>query len=88
MFLSTIPLFVWKVTLRPVIALFQTISHKAYPLANMEAALNQVKQLAATADKATRQQLMATLHEVAYSMEDAEDTVNRFGYLVSMPVLL
>ncbi|KAL2756635.1 hypothetical protein ACRALDRAFT_1075525 [Sodiomyces alcalophilus JCM 7366] len=47
----------------------------------MESALASIKQLAANASEATRRQLITTLHELAYSLEDANDTVHRYGYL-------
>ncbi|GAW10673.1 hypothetical protein ANO14919_000070 [Xylariales sp. No.14919] len=47
----------------------------------MENILNQVNQLASTADEATRRSIMASLHEAAWSMEDCNDTVHRYGYL-------
>lgn len=49
----------------------------------MDSALASIKQFAATADEAARRQLITTLHELAYSLEDANDTVHRYGYLVS-----
>ncbi|KAF4633291.1 hypothetical protein G7Y89_g4833 [Cudoniella acicularis] len=47
----------------------------------MDAALEQVKQLAANADQTTRQRLMAALHKLAYSIEDSNDTTRRYGHL-------
>jgi hypothetical protein len=48
----------------------------------MEAALETIKQLGSTADDAARRKLMKMLHELAYSMEDSNDTIHRIGYLV------
>lgn len=48
----------------------------------MDAALAQIKHLAAVGGEAARRQLIDTLHELAYSLEDPNDTVHRYGYLV------
>lgn len=48
----------------------------------MEPAIRCLKQLAKSADKATRQKLATYLLNITHSMEDPGDTVNRFGYLV------
>ena len=48
----------------------------------MEAALDTIRSVAATADESGRRELMKTLHELAYSMEGSNDTIHRFGYLV------
>ncbi|GAW24151.1 hypothetical protein ANO14919_137320 [Xylariales sp. No.14919] len=48
----------------------------------LETILSQVRDLtSSTSDVATRRQLMETLHQVAYSLESADDTVHRYGYL-------
>ncbi|ROT39597.1 S-adenosyl-L-methionine-dependent methyltransferase [Sodiomyces alkalinus F11] len=47
----------------------------------METVLASIRQLAANANEAARRQLITTLHEIAYSLEDANDTVHRYGYL-------
>lgn len=47
----------------------------------MEDALDHIKKLAAASDGASRRHIMDALHEVAYSLEDAHDTINRMGYL-------
>lgn len=48
----------------------------------MEAALTAIKNFATAADETVRRKLMVTLHELAYSLEDSNDTVHRLGYLV------
>lgn len=50
----------------------------------MEHVLDQLRELVSSQSSLVRQQLMATLHEVAYSLEDENDVVHRFGYLVSI----
>ncbi|KAL7755527.1 hypothetical protein ACKLNR_014625 [Fusarium oxysporum f. sp. zingiberi] len=47
----------------------------------MEAALTHLKSLAVSADEASRRQLMTALHELAYSLEDVDDTMYRYSYL-------
>ncbi|KAI1778089.1 S-adenosyl-L-methionine-dependent methyltransferase [Hypoxylon cercidicola] len=47
----------------------------------MDAILAQVRQIASTADESLRRRIMTSLHEAAYSMEDCNDTVHRYGYL-------
>ncbi|KAL2043500.1 hypothetical protein N7G274_003807 [Stereocaulon virgatum] len=47
----------------------------------MEALAKHVEQLAMTADAAARQRLLITLRDLAYSLEDSNDTLNRIGYL-------
>ncbi|PWY67951.1 o-methyltransferas-like protein [Aspergillus heteromorphus CBS 117.55] len=46
----------------------------------MEEALTQIKSLAAQADGAARQKLMAQLRDLMVSLEDADDTVERISY--------
>lgn len=48
----------------------------------MEALAKHVEELAATADVAARRNLLVTLRDLAYSIEDPQDTLNRIGYLV------
>lgn len=49
----------------------------------LETVLSQLRDLTASVnDVATRRQLIETLHEMAYSLENADDTVQRYGYLV------
>jgi hypothetical protein len=50
----------------------------------IESALLQVRQLASTANESFRRKLMTALHELAYSMEEPDDTIHRYGYLVSL----
>lgn len=49
---------------------------------NLEDLLNQIRSLISPADDAGRRKLMWSLHELAYSMEDENDTIQRFGHLV------
>lgn len=49
----------------------------------MEAAFATLRQYATNLGDIARHQLIAALHEFAYSLEDANDTVHRYGYLVS-----
>ena len=49
----------------------------------MDTLVNQVEKLAATADTGARQKILLTLRDLAYSIEEPEDTINRIGYLVS-----
>lgn len=51
----------------------------------MDLAIKEIKHLAANTDETTRQQLMATLHRLAYSMECPNDTSLRYGHLVIDP---
>lgn len=48
----------------------------------MDASVEQVKKLAATVGEEGRRKLIVSLHELAYELEDSNDTVHRFGYLV------
>ena len=48
----------------------------------MEALVKHVEELAATADAAARHKLLVELRDLAYSIEDPNDTLNRIGYLV------
>lgn len=50
----------------------------------MDNVLDQLRELASSRSGLVRQQLMATLHDLAYSLEDDNDVVHRFGYLVSI----
>ncbi|KAI0543632.1 S-adenosyl-L-methionine-dependent methyltransferase [Xylaria curta] len=43
----------------------------------MEQAIDQIKAIAAKADRQGQQHLMSVLHQLAYSMEDPDDTLNR-----------
>ncbi len=53
----------------------------------LETILSQLRDLtSSTSDVATRRQLMETLHRIAYSLESADDTVHRYGYLVKYPI--
>ncbi|KAF2280229.1 S-adenosyl-L-methionine-dependent methyltransferase [Westerdykella ornata] len=47
----------------------------------MKNALDYIQQLAAGSNRTQRRELMAALHNLAFSLEDAHDTVNRIGYL-------
>lgn len=49
----------------------------------MDAPIDQLKQLAATADDVTRQQLVKSLNELVLSLESPNDTVHRYGHMVS-----
>ena len=49
----------------------------------MDAPIDQLKQLAATADDVTRQQLVKSLNELILSLESPNDTVHRYGHMVS-----
>lgn len=49
----------------------------------LEAIFDQIRQIVGTADDASKKSIMSQLHEMAYSLEDADDTVNRIGHLVS-----
>lgn len=49
----------------------------------MDVPLDQLKQLAATADDVTRQQLVKSLNELMLSLESPNDTVHRYGHMVS-----
>ncbi|PQE17125.1 O-methyl transferase B protein [Rutstroemia sp. NJR-2017a BBW] len=46
----------------------------------MDALIPQVKQLAEKADESTRRQLIDQLHELAYSLESSDDTMQRLTY--------
>lgn len=48
----------------------------------MKALAKHVEELAATTDEAARQKLLFTLRDLAYSIEDPDDTLDRIGYLV------
>lgn len=48
----------------------------------MESLLSQIKLLSTTADKAARRELMVALRDLAYSIEEPDDTIHRIGYLV------
>lgn len=50
----------------------------------MEALAKHVEELAAAADETARQKLQVALRDLAYSLEDPNDTVNRIGHLVRM----
>jgi hypothetical protein len=50
---------------------------------SLETLVNQVEQLAASADVATRVYLRNTLRDLQYKLEGPNDTINRFGYYVS-----
>jgi hypothetical protein len=47
----------------------------------MEAAFATLRQYASNLGDIARHQLITSLHEFAYSLEDPNDTVHRFGYL-------
>jgi hypothetical protein len=47
----------------------------------MEAALNQIKALASQ-DEAARRQAMVDLQKLAFSLENAHETIDRYGHLV------
>lgn len=49
----------------------------------MDAPIDQLKKLAATADDVTRQQLVKSLNELVLSLESPNDTVHRYGHMVS-----
>lgn len=48
----------------------------------MDSALNNIKQLAAEADEATRLELKTSLNKLALSLERPDDTIHRFGHMV------
>lgn len=50
----------------------------------MEHVLDQVRELVSSKSVLARQQLMVALHDLAYSLEDSNDVVHRFGYLVRL----
>jgi hypothetical protein len=50
---------------------------------SLETLVNQVEQLAASADLATRIYLRNTLRDLQYKLEGPNDTINRFGYYVN-----
>lgn len=50
----------------------------------MEHTLNRLQELASSKSGLDRQQLMSALHNLAYSLEDSNDVVHRFGYLVGL----
>ena len=52
----------------------------------MEALTKHVEDLAATADAAARQNLLVELRDLAYSIEDPDDTLERIRYLVRIPL--
>ena len=49
----------------------------------LEAIFDQIGQIVGTADGDSKKSIMSQLHDMAYSLEDADDTVNRIGHLVS-----
>lgn len=49
----------------------------------MDAALDELRRLAPMADAQTRCRLMSALHKLAYSMETSDDTLHRYGSMVS-----
>lgn len=49
----------------------------------MDAAIDQIRQLGTTADEAGRRQMMKSLYRLAYSLESPQDTIHRYGHLVS-----
>lgn len=55
---------------------------KTRPKKEMSFSRTKVRQIASTLDDAARRQLMVSLHELAYSLEDSNDTIHRYGYLV------
>ena len=57
---------------------------------NMDALRSQVTRLAEDTDPTARKNLLTTLRNLSYSIEDADDTLNRIGYLVriSQPALI
>ncbi|KAI1458808.1 S-adenosyl-L-methionine-dependent methyltransferase [Annulohypoxylon moriforme] len=46
-----------------------------------ESILNQLKDVGSITDTASRRKLIADLHGLAYSLEDVDDTIHRYGYL-------
>lgn len=49
----------------------------------MEALLDSIKQVAAAADEAMRSQLIASLNQLTVSLETPDDTLLRYGGMVS-----
>lgn len=49
----------------------------------MDRLLDQIKLLAATSGEETRQQLIRSLNNLALSLESPNDTVHRYGHMVS-----
>lgn len=52
-------------------------------VANVTDEVNRIKQLAMSGDENTRQHVRGMLNELLHSMDDTNDTIHRFGYLVS-----
>lgn len=48
----------------------------------MEAVIDQVRDLAGSADKAGRSKILDQLRELAYSLESSDETINRVVFLV------
>ncbi len=51
----------------------------------MEAALDQIKQLAASVDEDGRSKLRTALQKLALSLESPGDTIHRYGHMVCIP---
>jgi hypothetical protein len=54
----------------------------------MDATLATIRQLAATASDATRRQLVSSLNRVILSFESPNDTVHRYGHMMSLAMFL
>ena len=48
----------------------------------MEQALDRVRQLSSSTDAAARKKLTVMLRDLAYSMEEANNTIDRISYMV------
>ena len=48
----------------------------------MEQVLDRVRQLSSSTDAAARKKLTVMLRDLAYSMEEANDTIDRISYMV------
>jgi demethylsterigmatocystin 6-O-methyltransferase len=51
----------------------------------MDALIAEVKRLAVNADEKSRRQIMDSLHNLAYSIETPQDTIQRIMYSVRVP---
>lgn len=49
----------------------------------MDSVFDQIKQLVATADEVARRDLIDSLNNFVLSLENANDTVHRYGHMVS-----
>lgn len=54
----------------------------------MDKIIEQIKQFASSADEASREEFLAALRRVSYSLEDDDDLVHRVAYLVSKTAVI